>query len=761
MNWRFWRKPTTPTELASVKSIPVINIVGHDAPVTHRDDDLLDRWLVGKAIWRTIETTPPTWSTRIGLYGKWGTGKTSVLNFLQKICESQNAIVVPVSAWSAVGEAGVLELFYRALKQRMREEKIGRPILQRLKSALAWIVWPIVKLLDLVRKVAAGSSTGEGQAIVGGSIVANAALRKLADWTKISRRDLVSLLKPVAGRRVIVFIDDIDRADPKIVPKTLLGLRELLDWPGFAFVLAFDHHVVATALTDYSKAYGDLAEHFLEKIVDVRHDLPEPTQSQSTRLALEAMETCCPFIPQEPRLQSAKWFPRNPRRAKLIARSLGLFRDAARRHNDSDLNWYAIILQLILRVCAPKTSQFIEEALTSSDTEFKLLLLNEQLSERIAQAVAAQVDIVGGTNRQELSDLVHALISARGLDKPHKIVYEMGLSVYEPCFTELEANEICASQWPGLDDTSVKGHLTLGAARGNTHEGEAAVDLVKMAIFIYENRVNAAPDTRFIPELNSVLGESGRVLGALEYLWNSCDVPDMRRATTLHETTWYLFSIFLGWINFQRNSADLELRVREVELLKRAALLCGEPARLYFELERVFRERNLGPGREAKEKLRVELRSVLAGAAVSATIGLFTTREGVRNASREATGELKRMLRDVESPLYTDPIAHSRLCAVLRGEEADDDEAMIVLIASNALDYLELLADRLSQTSLDLRPKQFFEANPTVISSAWGAVTRVELQFRMLSGVRDLRSRLVDSGIFEQLLPQPEWLLRE
>jgi hypothetical protein len=53
---------------------------------------------------------------------------------------------------------------------------------------------------------------------------------------------------------VIVFIDDLDRATPELLPKLLLSLREILDLPGFTFVLAFDNEIVADGLKTANKA---------------------------------------------------------------------------------------------------------------------------------------------------------------------------------------------------------------------------------------------------------------------------------------------------------------------------------------------------------------------------------------------------------------------------------------------------------------------------------------------------------------------------
>lgn len=84
---------------------------GHDAPVGDRADDFYNRWAVATAISRVIASSPLEWSTRIGLFGRWGDGKTSVLNFLEKQQRAVGNIVIKYSPWGATTEAQVWKDF--------------------------------------------------------------------------------------------------------------------------------------------------------------------------------------------------------------------------------------------------------------------------------------------------------------------------------------------------------------------------------------------------------------------------------------------------------------------------------------------------------------------------------------------------------------------------------------------------------------------------------------------------------------------------
>lgn len=164
-------------------------ISGHDAPIQSAKDDLLNALGVARAIHRVLATTPAAWSTRVGLYGDWGSGKTSILNLLRTLEEADRSLVISFSAWSAAGESGVVAQFYETLASRLRTERIKLPIKQRVKA-----------LAKKARRFGVFARLGRMGAEEFAPVppivtkAATEALSKLAsaatEWAKISRKDL-------------------------------------------------------------------------------------------------------------------------------------------------------------------------------------------------------------------------------------------------------------------------------------------------------------------------------------------------------------------------------------------------------------------------------------------------------------------------------------------------------------------------------------------------------------------------------------------
>lgn len=444
-------------EAGSVRIEPSLRLAGHNRPVDDPNDDLLDHRAIAGTILRAIANAPLTWSTRIGLHGPWGSGKTGVLNLLEAQVNRRynDWIVVRFAAWQAAGESDLLEAFCNALVEKIQartrdptpfNSPIRLPTLDRAKQVLRKCGPGVRKLASVARSASqAAENLPDGAAqtaiAVGGAAVA-LTVDTVSAWMSRNGADLKRLQEALQGRTVLVCIDDLDRADPKALPKAMLALRELLDWPGLTFVLAFDKAIVAKSLSEYSKAYGESAERFLEKIIDLGFDLPNPTEAQRTRLARQALDTCCPFMEEAQRAALAPWLPENPRQSKLVARKLGVLNDVAQRHDRGELDWLAIGLQYVLREEDEPLAREIESRFLGRSAEFADAVGQPTTVRNGGTAfdhvVNRTVPKASPERARHLVALAHQVAQARQSATKQQIVYEMTLLFEEPAVTAKE-----------------------------------------------------------------------------------------------------------------------------------------------------------------------------------------------------------------------------------------------------------------------------------------------------------------------------------
>ncbi|WP_170113378.1 KAP family P-loop NTPase fold protein [Ahniella affigens] len=471
-----------------------------------------------------INSAPAGWSTRIGIYGRWGTGKTSVLNFLRQMQEECKNLVVSLSAWNADGSLGVIDLLYESLRDSLTEKNIDAESLGLIKS-----------FVQQLAKVARGA--GADRALVTGLNVAAPgvgssaqALGSLAlSSLRISRKDvdeLVGVIHKNGFQRVVVFIDDLDRADPRLLPKALLSLRELLDWPDFVFVLSFDKDIVANALGEYSKSYGEAADRFIEKIVDVSFLLPTPSQRQMRQLSSRILAECCSFIPEETRDLICGRMPPNPRTAKLIARTLGSVREVATRHGPDEIDWYALAIQCVLRIVAPRLSLAIEREFLGQDfVVFKSLgtsfLDNDQVNLRIQGLVDSLSPSDSSSEfKSWLTELVGAVREARLHHSDERISYEMGLLTTEPAFTYRELRSLIERWDSDRISQNIAEEIRAASERGHCDVGDAAESLIVMSLKAYSQSLGNLAHSLDTVQYEACLYIAKRTLSFLCYLFD-------------------------------------------------------------------------------------------------------------------------------------------------------------------------------------------------------------------------------------------------
>lgn len=744
---------------------------GHDSPVSSREEDVLERWGVARAIHRVIASSPSGWSTRIGLYGRWGTGKTSVLNFLEAIEGESKSLVVRMSAWSAVNESDLIATLYEALDQKLAMSSDPVPAASRLKKVLqrAGLMAQGTGASDLAGVAADSYLPGAGTAL---KAAGNFVLSKL----RLNRADLEELrtLATAAGHpRVVVFIDDLDRADPRLLPKALLALREMLDWPDFAFVLAFDKAVIARALGEYSSAFGESADRFLEKIIDVPFDLAAPTAAQAQRLAEQALGDCCDFMPVEVRRRIAPWLPPNPRTAKLVARRIGALRSVAARHDPDEVDWFAIGVQTSLRLVLPSLAARVESDMLGIGKDFREHFADaaggkRDPSEVIAEAVAefAKEDW-SESDRRWLRGLVETVKLARRTHAEPKIVYEMELLVDEPPFTWREYREVLETWIATPTGDTLAAAIEEAQRRSGKTASEAADDFVGRAIAGYEQALDHAARTSGRPAYDAAMAHSAKRLQLLEALFGGATTDVLQTACASKRQCAALLGVLQQWLHFRTNREDAALRDRERGLLTAALSRCVEPRAMYQATD-PRRDNSMLPtpglDPEEKQKWLDAARAPLIPQVLTEVVSWFMVPDGVASQGI-GDGELfgTWLIESPDSPLYRDEASSAALRDVFLKAKEEPSDGQSEHVRDNAVTYLLWLTEGRRSGSWigpEERPT-FLKKHSELVSATWSAIAAVPHQHRAMHGLAELRRRLLTAGLLESDLPLVRGLNQE
>ena len=128
MRWKFWEARNTPSnseqepdpQSVQVK-MPAESIedsAGYnaDAPVQDPAQDRFDREPFARRVARTLTRRRDSSSMVLAIYGPWGDGKTTVLNFIRKfLSEDPSVVYVTFNPWRLEGEDALLRGFFSTL----------------------------------------------------------------------------------------------------------------------------------------------------------------------------------------------------------------------------------------------------------------------------------------------------------------------------------------------------------------------------------------------------------------------------------------------------------------------------------------------------------------------------------------------------------------------------------------------------------------------------------------------------------------------
>ena len=232
----------------------------------------------------------------IGIFGGWGSGKTTLMQAVEARLDDARAVPVRFSAW-----------------RYEREEHLILPLLDTIRDAL--VDWGEARPDDskasqetartigrVMRAIVAGTSVRIGvPGAIDVSFDANKALevgqrmRSAQAEARVPRssyhasfralRDAFEAFAgPEANRRIVVFIDDLDRCLPGSALQVLESMKLFFDLDGFVFVVGLDRTVVEQVVDSKYQVEqnGDagerrntrvLGEDYIKKIFQVPYTL--------------------------------------------------------------------------------------------------------------------------------------------------------------------------------------------------------------------------------------------------------------------------------------------------------------------------------------------------------------------------------------------------------------------------------------------------------------------------------------------------------
>jgi hypothetical protein len=250
-----------------------------DQPLTDHRQDRFSRWPFARRIAATVAGRDDPSCLILGIYGAWGEGKTSVLNFIKQDLETNpHVVVVPFNPWLVSSDEALIKSLFATIAAETHEK------LATAAQSFGKALEAISTYLALARRLP----------IVGSHLPVDEMRRWGARLSQTSleeqRRRIQGILRE-KGLRIVVIIDDIDRLEPREIQLIFKTVRLAADFDHLTYLLAFDPSIVARALgIVLGGSSDDFGRDFIDKIVQVPLFLPPARWSELRALALEYVQ---------------------------------------------------------------------------------------------------------------------------------------------------------------------------------------------------------------------------------------------------------------------------------------------------------------------------------------------------------------------------------------------------------------------------------------------------------------------------------------
>ena len=256
-----------------------------DTALNDPELDRLDRAPFAASLSSSIRSLEGNDSFVIGLCGPWGSGKTSVLNFVISGLESDKddaPIILRFNPWWFSGREQLLEAFLAQFTATLDMPKRGEKAKKagKLLGTLSAALRPVA-LLPFI-----GEAAKAGREAVDALAVASNAYGEAVSKNVVAIRKEIDELLTDTPSRIIVVMDDIDRLAAKEIAQLFLILKAVADFPRTVYLLAFDQEVVVQAINEQLGVDGKT---YLEKIVQLQIDVPPTAQTAIHQMFMEQL----------------------------------------------------------------------------------------------------------------------------------------------------------------------------------------------------------------------------------------------------------------------------------------------------------------------------------------------------------------------------------------------------------------------------------------------------------------------------------------
>ncbi len=268
-----------------------------DRPITSKTQDRLNRAVFAKYLARCMLDHHDPDSLVVGLYGSWGSGKTSLINLTVEelnfastnIEDKDKPIILNFSPWSYSGQGELIYSFFRRLSSALRGDpnlKDANRIIHLLELYVSFFTHkPVPRSLRTKRSLWQ-KLTFQGREEV-------YAWESGRDLTMV-KAELNQLLRN-QNRKIIIIIDNISRLYPEEIMQIFQIVKSMGDYANTVYLLAMDKEQVIHAV---NKIQGTGGVDYIEKVVQLPFNVPPITAQDIEAIFADKLTGVITTVPE-------------------------------------------------------------------------------------------------------------------------------------------------------------------------------------------------------------------------------------------------------------------------------------------------------------------------------------------------------------------------------------------------------------------------------------------------------------------------------
>ncbi len=304
-----------------------------ERPIESEEEDFLWRKVFSNDLWKALLNWKEDESLVLGIYGKWGSWKTSIINLAKKYIKSSSKdnkpTIIEFNPWAFSDSNNLGNNFFLELAKQLDMKGFGEKD-KEIANKLAYY-WAILNFVPsevtipgFVNVVLAVFTVISFSVpfwfanividfiwYIFGAILLLVNLSKGILWSFINLFEKRSVYKQKSitqlkeeikqelasrDRKLLIVIDDIDRLNKSEIHEIFRLVRVNADFPNTIYLLSFDREIIEANLEESPWiSWKD----YLEKIVQVNLDVPYVNKNKIDKFLFKELDRILEWLPKK------------------------------------------------------------------------------------------------------------------------------------------------------------------------------------------------------------------------------------------------------------------------------------------------------------------------------------------------------------------------------------------------------------------------------------------------------------------------------